>query len=140
MPLPTGRLIHPRLAEHIGSVSNRAQTGLGTVTRAGTGEGTYDVGSGQTTPPAPTTQYAGSVRVQPRTGTDRVVVVGGQPVTVRLYDVQLPLTTADVAVDDVLILDQCDDPWLIGKRLEVTDVYGSSLPAQRDLVCLHRLG
>ena len=111
-----------------------------TITRAGTGPGAYDPATGKTEGPTPTTVYCGPCRIQPAESSERIDIVGGQALTVRLYRVAVPLAVTDVAPDDRIRVDACDDTYLVGRDLDVTDVTGSSVPAQRDLIAEDRLG
>jgi hypothetical protein len=99
-------------------------------------EGALNETTGQRTPSAGAQVYAGSCRVKVQATADRVVEAAERPVSLRTYDVSVPITVTDVHVDDVLritasVLDQA----LVGLRLRVVDVAkGTHLTARR-LVC-----
>jgi hypothetical protein len=140
MPFGTRGLLHPRMLDAIRATSGGAFTAHGALTRAGTGDGTYNDTTGQSDPPARVSVHTGPVKVEPQTSQDRVVIVGGQPVTVRLYSAEAGLDWTDVRVDDVLVLSECDDPYLVGRPLTVVDATGSTLGTTRPFVVQDRLG
>ena len=102
-----------------------------TITRASTSEPTFDPDTGTYTTPAPTTLYSGiACRAAPFTG-DRVVQAGEEPVTLRFYNVTLPVTTTGIEVDDLIAVTTSADPDLVGTSLRVRDSRASSMGAQR---------
>ena len=51
--------------------------------------------------------------------------------TLRLYNVTLPVTATGIEVDDLIALMTSADPDLVGKSLRVRDARASSMGAQR---------
>lgn len=141
MPLPGTRVIHDRFSEHHRPVSTGSMKARCTITRAGTGPGTYNESTGKTDPPAPTpVGTAQRCRVQARAATDRVAKVGDQLLTLRGYLVSLPHDAPDVHVDDLVTITAADDALLVGRVLKVLDVVYASEQWERDLTCEDNLG
>lgn len=143
MPLPTTRLIPAGWQTHHRPVAEGGMTCQVTVTRAGTGEGTYDEATGHTTPAADTAVASCAARIQARAASDRVSRIGDQDVTFRGYLVQVPIDAGDIHVSDqleVTTVGPDDDPQLLGTVLRVVDVMYGSLTWARDLVCEDDLG
>jgi hypothetical protein len=139
MPLPGTHVIHPRWSAHHQPTAEGGRTAVATITRAGTGDGTYNTSGpniGQTTPPARVTIASRvKVRVQATTAAD-AAMVADQVVTRRPYLVAVPADVAAVLVDDLVTLDECDnDPQLVGRPLRVRDVHYGTEIWQRDLIC-----
>lgn len=144
MPLPATRVIHRNWQTRHRPVAESTMTVGVEVTRAGTGEGTYNPATGQTDPPARIDVAACPARVQARAASDRVVQTGDQTITFRGYLVTLPVDAGDLRVDDRVEVTSVDsdedDPQLLGLDLRVIDVMYGSLVWERDLICEDDLG
>lgn len=143
MPFPATRVIHPDWSPHHRATAESTMTVGVRITRAGTGEGTYNPGTGQTDPPAPTEVAACQARIQARTAGDRIARVGDQTVTLRGYLVPVPVDAGDIRVDDrieVTSVGPDEDPQLLGLQLRVLDVLYGSQVWERDLICEDDLG
>lgn len=144
MPLPGGRLIHQRWAEHSRPTAASAMTATCTITRASTSAPTRDPNTGTVTPAAASTVATGlPCRVQPITRLALTADVASQIVSLRGYYVGLPDDTPPVAINDVLTLTGVDgngDPQLVGVRLRIKDVLYASLLWTRDVWCEDDLG
>jgi hypothetical protein len=140
-PLPGHKPIHPRFEEANRPVAQNLMTATCTITRDGTGPGTFDPGTGLTTPPARVTVQASvPCRVQIRDTNAQVDVLGEQAVSTVAYLVSLPHDVAAVHVDDLLEVTACVDAGLVGRKLRVLDFAFSSNQWQRDLNCQDYLG
>lgn len=73
------------------------------------------------------------------TGGERVVVVGGEVVTLRTYTVRLPWDSVGIAVDHVINWTAAD-PGMDDKALRVVDVTGRTTPIERVLIAEDTLG
>jgi hypothetical protein len=80
------------------------------------------------------TFYTGPCRVRPAGG-PRVVNVGEDVFSLRMFDVWLPWDTTGVELDHLLTVTTSDDPYLVGRVLRVVDVQGGSDSAHRKLLC-----
>lgn len=135
MPLPKSSVIPAGWSDHHRPTATSTMTSVCDVTRAGTGEGTYNPGTGQTTPPAGTTvQLDVPCRIQAEIR-DYVVDAGDEPVSFHRYLVTLPYDVAQVLVDDLVTVTASEDAQLVGKSLRVRDVLFGSLQWERDLRC-----
>lgn len=140
-PLPATTVIHPDWSTRHRPVAEGTMTATATVTRAGTGDGSYNPATGQTDPPAATTVGAGLVcRVQARDASERVELVGDQPVTLRTYLVAFEATAPAIRIDDRVAFTAAKDAGLVGRSLRVRDVLFGSETWQRDTICEDDLG
>lgn len=137
MPFPSTRVIHPNWSAHHQPTAEGGMTGVGTLTRAGTGPKVRDQETGQVTDPEPVVIAAGvTCRIRADRGTDRPVEVGEQEDRLRTYLVAIPAATAAPRVNDVFTVTVCaNDPSLIGRPLKVLDVTRGTEQFERDLVC-----
>lgn len=71
---------------------------------------------------AGTPVYDGPAQLTPVTDRDRPLVSADDPVTVRSYEIKLPVATAGLKVGHLVQVDVCDDPMLTGARLTVDAV------------------
>jgi hypothetical protein len=141
MPLPGTRVIHDRFSEHHRPVATGTMRARIAFTRAGTGPGAYNEGTGKTDPPA-RVPIGGALpcRIQPRAAADRIARVGDQLLTLRGYLVTLPHDAPDILVDDLGTVTAADDALLVGRVLKVLDVVYASEQWERDLTCEDDLG
>lgn len=111
------------------------------ITRAGAGDPVFNETTGQYEDPTPTTLYAsqvcriGSVGMQ-----GNVVQAGEQPVSLRLYNVTLPIGVDDLAINDTVEVLSSEDAYLVGKTLRVEDVKGTFHAVQRRVTAELNLG
>lgn len=136
MPLPNGRLLHPRFHENLArsAVGTAGMPDHGTITRPGDGAGTVNPTTAKWAPAAGTTVFEGDLRVQPEPTQDRVVILGDQQVTLHRYRASIPDDAAQVLVDDVLVLDHSADTQLVGRPLVVRDVTFGTFNVRRYLL------
>lgn len=110
-----------------------------TITRAGTGAGPIDEGTGVVTPPAPTVVYSGPCRVQrPGTSSSRQADTGGYEVGVDTLLVQLPISASGVKRGDdftVTAVGDLTDPDLLGLTAEVRANLCKTHATKRTLIC-----
>lgn len=135
MPLPTGSLIHPRFEQHHRPVANRQMTATCRIERPSSDTPAWDDTTGRTTYPQPTLVYEGPCRYQ-------YTAPAGQPAPADLptpvaeVRVVVPVTDIVFQVNDLVTLTASEhNPDIVGRRLVVTSVNGSSISWQRDLVC-----
>ena len=135
-PLPTSRVIHPRMLPSLRPVAQGAQTASCTVKAPQTGPGTFNETTGRYTPTAGATLYSGPCRVQAlaRRGAEPALV-GDNPQTLMLYQVTLPWSAAAVTVDCTVALTAGYDDELLTKTLRVVEVAYADLQAERRLLC-----
>lgn len=101
----------------------------------------FNPGTGQNDDPARVTLYTNQpCRIAAWQGTDRVVDAGEQPVSLRGYNVTLPVSVDDLEVDDWIEVTVSQDSYLVGKNLRVEDPKGSSLGVQRRITAELTLG
>lgn len=93
-------------------------------TIAGQSEPAFDPDTGTYTDTPGDSVYSGPCRLGPTEGSDRVVEVGGEPVSLRTYKLRLPWGTEDIAVDQIVTFTTSNDPHLVGRRFRVIDVRG----------------
>ncbi|MEU8199287.1 DUF6093 family protein [Microbispora amethystogenes] len=137
MPLPGTRVIHPQFSEHHRPTATSGMCATCHITRAG-GEGTTGP-DGTFTPGVPLTVYTGAARVSPRPTDQRRAVSGDRRVVLREYIVAVRWDTAEVRVDDLVTVDEADDPRLPGIGLRVIDVQMGDQEWERILVCEENL-
>lgn len=100
----------------------------------------FDPNTGTYTPGTAGAQvYSGACAVAPTQGSDRVVEVGGDVVTLRTFTVRVPWDTTGVKVDHVVTV-TTTDPHMTGRPLRVLDVQGRTTPIERVLVVEDSLG
>lgn len=77
--------------------------------------------------------YAGPAHFSPVTfRRDRQELGGGEAVRIRQYRSVLPWDSGDIRIDDVLTVNFCADPEVVGRSFDVTDVmYESEIAARR---------
>lgn len=149
MPLPNHKAIPDGWSAHHAPVVRGTMTATGVITLpASAGDATFDETAGRTIPAQPTVIYdPGPMRVQRLSNaTSRQVEVGGRTVTVRTYQISLPLDgpLIDVPGGAIVIVTECDDdPTLIGRPLHVQEAPPGSLMWHRifradDLEPTHR--
>lgn len=83
--------------------------------------------------------YSGPCAVAPTQGSDRVVEVGGDVVTLRTFTLRVPWDTTGVEVDQIVTITTAD-PHMTGRRLRVIDVQGRTTPIERVLITEDNLG
>lgn len=105
------------------------------ITRVGSGEPVFNPTTGISEPPEPTPVYTGPCRVRTLSLADRPAGAGEHDYTVQDFILSMPITTADVRVDDVVLVTASRlDPALSGKRFVVGPVArGSQQTARRFL-------
>lgn len=81
------------------------------------------------------TDYAHPCWVRSGAGQERVVDVGGDLVTLRLYRVRLAVGVTGVEVDDVITIITSPDPEMVGKALRVRDFPADDLAVTRLALC-----
>lgn len=104
------------------------------------GATTFDPDTGTYAEGAETAVYSGACRIGMTQGSDRVVEVGGEPVSLRTYNVRLPWDTEGIEVDHVLTVTASNDPHLQGRRMRVIDVRGMTDPLSRSTTVEDFLG
>lgn len=63
---------------------------------------------------------------------DRQELAGEEATRIRIYRCLLPHDAGDIHLDDYVVVDKCDDSFLLSRRLEVSDVmYESVVGARR---------
>lgn len=102
------------------------------------GESVFDPNTGTYTETPGAEVYAGACAVAP-TGGERVVLVAGDPVTLRTYTVRLPWDVDGAAVDQLVTVTTVDG-HLNGRTLRVLDVQGRTTPIERVLIAEDNLG
>lgn len=111
-----------------------------TITRAGTGDGTFDPETGETVPPARTSVYSGRCRVrQPNVG-EQTPLVAGQEITLVSAVVAIPWSTTGVEVGDQVAITASADPGLVGRVLSARRVITGSFLSSRRLHCVDDQG
>ena len=110
-----------------------------TITRPGTGTGTVNETTGEVTPPAPTTVYAGKCRVQrPGASTSQNSTAGDYEIGVNTLLVQLPVTALGVKRGDDFTLTAVGpltDADLLGSKAEVRANLAKTHATKRTLIC-----
>lgn len=105
-----------------------------TCTITGPDERDYDPATHRYTTTAGDPVYTGACRLT-RSGTsDRVVLAGEGPVSLRLFDLTLPWDTTGLAVNQIVTITSSDDPQLDGRTYRVVDIQGNSETAYRRVV------
>jgi hypothetical protein len=108
------------------------------ITRAG--EPTVNETTGQETYPTPTTLHnTQQCRIGPWGG-QNVVQAGEQPVSLRIYNVTLPIEIDDLQVNDSIEVLTSQDSYLVGKTLRVEDIKGVFHGVQRRVTAELNLG
>lgn len=93
----------------------------------------YDADLGYDVTTTGDTVYSGPCRLRP-TGGDRIVIAGEAPITLRMYDLTLPWDATGLKVDQVVTLDESNDPHSDGRTFTVTDIQGGTDTAYRRLI------
>lgn len=105
-----------------------------TITRSAT-RGTFNETTLQYDSPTTTSLYTGKCRVKPAGGqvSDRVVQFGEQAVSLWPFQVSVPISVENLAVDDLVTITASSlDPDLVGTVLRVRDVtQGTHITARR---------
>ena len=106
-----------------------------TITRAGTGDTTFDPNTGTYTDAADSTIYTGRCEVQVSDGLNaQTTEAGGQVVTDLRVTVKVPMSVEGVAVDDVVTITASElDPDLVGKTYRVLGTFAKSFATARRL-------
>lgn len=92
----------------------------------------------QQTETVPFAPYAADQLARIQAVTNRAggpVEAAGETVYVRGYLVALPVTVVDAKPGDLITVDACTDPTLVGRVLTVVDVLRGSEVWERDLFC-----
>jgi hypothetical protein len=111
------------------------------ITRAGAGERVFNNATGKWDEPPRTVLYDGlPCRAAAWQGQSNVVQAGEQPVSLRGYNLTLPVSVDDLAVDDSVEILTSEDSYLVGKFLRIEDPKGSSLGVQRRVSTEMNLG
>lgn len=136
-PLPNTRTVPRGWSKHHAPAARGAMNATVTVTdpRRAT-PGAFDPETGSRGAATPFVVVAGAdARVQ-EIDASRAGNLGEQPVGVRLYLVQLPMTCPAVHLDYIVTVTACaNDAHLVGRPLVVKDVQYGSERFTRDLVC-----
>lgn len=113
-----------------------------TITRAGTGAGTIDEGTGAVIPPASSTVYSGKCRVQrPGTSTSPRADTGGYEIGVGTLFAQLPTTATGIRRGDVFTVTASpNDPDLMGLDARVEANLAKTHATKRTLICEEATG
>lgn len=134
MPLPTTRLFHPSFEAHHRPVADGQATGTCRVDRPSSGT-VWDDTTGTETPAPPTVVYDGPCRYQYQSAAGQPTVAD-TPVPLADVRVVVPADGTEYRVNDVVtVLAAPTNPDLVGRRLNVQAVSGSSVSWQRDLYC-----
>lgn len=141
MPFPNPRVIPAGWSAHHQPVAVGTMTARCTIDRDGTGDPVWDEDTGTWTQPARVVLHTDvPCRIQQQKQ-PQVADVGQQQVSTHDYLVPVPITITDVELgQQLLVTVNLDDPSLVGRRLEITDVQRGSLAWERDLVCIDHLG
>lgn len=105
-----------------------------TITRAGTGQGTWNEGTGSYDPPAPSTVYAGKCKVQTRDVQVANPDVAGREAFVVDWTIHLPVVgSEDVRQGDLVHIDAAAlDAALVGREFTVDGPHlGTAKTARR---------
>jgi hypothetical protein len=88
------------------------------------------------------TLWSGPCLVDPPTidGSATDAEVAQQMLTVQPFTVSVPLEVVDIRPDDRFIVTRSDDPWMVGRPLQVTRVKGASLAQQRQFTAISNEG
>lgn len=139
MPLPGTRVIPRGWSAHHRPTANGAMTGECTITEAPAGRAVpvFDEALGYSPAPEQHPLYAGPCRVQRGLANESQVVVADREVTLRTYQVSIPIDGTDpIATNALVTMTVCeDDPQLVGAALRVRDVRAGTLAWERDLIC-----
>lgn len=131
-------ILGPTVASMLGALRADAeslQTDACTITHAGAGDGTFDETTGQTTPPAPTTVYAGACRLRVPMLADREQLSGEHQFTTQDAVLSLPMSATDVSVDDLVSITASTlDEDLVGCQFVVMAILHASQVTARRLV------
>jgi hypothetical protein len=113
------------------------------ITRAGSGEGTWNPDRNEYDPPARQVVYETlPCRVQ-ELSLPQTQEAGQQRVPSRDYRVVVPISAGAVLINDWAEItggDPALDPSLVGRHLVITDIQRGSLTWERDLVAIDNLG
>ena len=106
-----------------------------TITRAGSGDTTFDPNTGTYTDAADTTIYTGRCEVQVSDGLNaQTSDVGGHLVTDMRVTVKVPMSVDGVWVGDVVTITASElDPDLVGKTYRVLGTFAKSFATARRL-------
>lgn len=123
-------------------VANAVMTATCTVTRlqSTAGQPTYDDVTGRSVYPAATTVYTGQCRMQraSRPVGAGAAVIGDKMTPTYGYVLSIPLTAAELQVNDVVTIDAATDDEFEGHTFTVVETRGGSLVWQRDYGCEER--
>lgn len=101
---------------------------------------TFDADTGgYSTDAAGAQVYSGPCAIAPTQGSDRVVLVADEPVTLRTFVLRLPWDATGLAVDQIATL-TTDDPHMTGRTVRVIDVQGRTTDLERILITEDHLG
>lgn len=145
MPLDGSRVIPAGWEAHHRPVAESTFTARCRITRAGSGQGTWNESRKQYDPPAREVVYETlPCRVQQLT-LPNVYDSALQKVSTHDYRVSVPISAVAVLLDDWIEIvsgDDTLDPTLLddGRHLTITDVQRGSLMWERDLVAIDNLG
>jgi hypothetical protein len=135
MPRPGTQVIPTGWSEHHRPTAESAMTDTVQLQRPPSA-GVFDEIGGTSSYPAPTVLDVVPARIQRlprRAGGDEV---GDRPVEIQLYQVSLPVSSAEVrANDQILVVDALSDPQLANVLLRVREVRLGSQLWERDLMC-----
>lgn len=109
------------------------------VIREAAGAPTFDPNTGAYTEGTGAVVYSGVCAFAPTQGSDRVVEVGGDAVSLRTFVVRLPWDETGFKVGQVVTLTAADPEWN-GRTLRVIDVQGRTTPIERVLIAEENLG
>jgi hypothetical protein len=117
------------------TVSEQLMTSACTIRRK-SGDDVFNPDTGELEPAETTTIYTGSCHIRPSNLNERVVEFGGRAVSLRVYNVILPVAAAPaaVAVGDELEVTTSADPDLLGLKFNVLDAPGDSRVIARRLI------
>ena len=102
-----------------------------TVRRPAT-DATFDTDTETLTPGTETPIYSGRCSGYPMSARrDRFAVQGEGLIYIRQYRVIFPWDVDDIQVDDLIRFTVSDDPQIIGRRLEIRDVFVSTILGYR---------
>jgi hypothetical protein len=79
-------------------------------------------------------------RVQPAPQRDHIVDAASEPVTLRRYQVSVPISITDVQVDDHVTITTSRDAGLLGRSLRVLEFGAGTYQGERLLTCFDDLG
>lgn len=132
MPLPGSRVIPAGWEQHHRPVLATTRTATVTFTRFD-GPSVHDPVTGTTSRPS-ITVYSGLFRIQEHQVSAHIDDAAAQQITTHAYQLSAAVEV-DLQINDMGLVNACDDPTLIGRELLVTDIQRGSLLFERTFTC-----